>query len=57
MLNPQPTPTCLDWFGQPEDVMVVKTWPEVLGILQAEYPGQARVGIIPDGTMQYLRKD
>lgn len=56
MLNPQPTPTCMDWFGQPEDVVVVKTWPEVLDILRAEYPGQPRVGVIPDGTMQYVRK-
>jgi nickel-dependent lactate racemase len=56
MLNPQPTPTCMDWFGQPEDVVVVKTWPEVLAILQKEYPSEARVGVIPDGTMQYIRK-
>jgi lactate racemase len=56
MMNPNPTPTCLDWFGQAEDVQVVKTWPEVLAILEKEYPGQARVGVIPDGTMQYIRK-
>jgi lactate racemase len=56
MMNPHPTPTCLDWFGQAEDVMVVKTWPEVMNILQAEFPGKAKVGVIPDGTMQYIKK-
>lgn len=56
VLNPQPTPTCLAWIGHPEDVMVVKTWEAVLDILKVEYPAGARVGVIPDGTMQYLKK-
>ncbi|MGA2526020.1 MAG: lactate racemase domain-containing protein [Smithellaceae bacterium] len=56
VLNPQPTPTCLDWVGHAEDVTVVKTWQEVLDILEAEYPAKARVGVIQDGTMQYIKK-
>jgi nickel-dependent lactate racemase len=56
VLNPHPTPTCLDWIGPAEDVTVVKTWPEVLAILEAEYPAKAKVGVIQDGTMQYLQR-
>jgi len=37
-------------------VTVVKTWQEVLDILEAEYPAKARVGVIQDGTMQYIKK-
>jgi hypothetical protein len=33
----------------------VKTWPEVLARLEENYPQEARVGVIPDGTMQYLK--
>ena len=55
VLNPQPTPTDLDWVGHKEDVTVVKSWAEVLDILRALYPAKARTGVIPDGTMQYIR--
>lgn len=55
MMNPKPTPTCLDWFGQAEEIIVVKTWPEVLAILQTQYPTPPKVGVIPDGTMQYIK--
>jgi nickel-dependent lactate racemase len=57
VLNPQPTPTCIDWVGHPEEVTVVRTWPEVLELLRKDYPGAARVGVIQDGTVQYIRKD
>jgi nickel-dependent lactate racemase len=56
VLNPHPTPTCIDWIGHPDEVTVVKTWPEVLELLQKDYPGAARVGVIQDGTVQYIRK-
>jgi nickel-dependent lactate racemase len=56
VLNPHPTPTDLAWVGPVEDVTVVKTWPEVLTILEAEYPAKASVGVIQDGTMQYIKK-
>ena len=56
VLNPHPTPTDLAWVGPAEDVTVVKTWPEVLAILEAQYPVQASVGVIHDGTMQYIKK-
>jgi nickel-dependent lactate racemase len=56
VLNPHPTPTDLAWVGHAEDVMVVKTWQEVLDILAAQYPANAKVGVIQDGTMQYIKK-
>jgi nickel-dependent lactate racemase len=56
VLNPCPTLTCLDWIGHPDEVTVVKTWPEVLSILTADYPGKARACVIQDGTVQYIKK-
>ena len=56
VLNPHPTPTCLDWVGHIDDVVVVKSWPEVLAILERDYPGAARACVIQDGTVQYIMK-
>jgi len=56
VLNPHPAPTDLAWLGHPDDVIVVRTWPEVLAVLEAQYPAQASVGVIQDGTMQYIKK-
>lgn len=55
VLNPMPDPTSLDLFCHEADAEVVKTWPEVLARLEENYPQEARVGVIPDGTMQYLK--
>jgi len=55
LFNPLPTPSCLKWIGHEDDITAVKTWPEVLGILRGEFPSAARVGVIPDATMQYLK--
>jgi len=56
LLNPRPTPACLKWIGHEDDVVVAKTWPEVLRMLQKEFPAAAKVGVIQDATMQYLKK-
>jgi hypothetical protein len=56
VLNPHPTPTCLDWVGHIDDVVVVKSWQEVLAILERDYPGAARACVIQDGTVQYIMK-
>jgi lactate racemase len=56
VLDPHPSPTCLDWIGHVQDVVVVKSWPEVLAILECDYPGSVRVGVIQDGTVQYMMK-
>ena len=54
---PHPDCTCLDLICHNDDAVVLKTWPEVLGLLEEQYPGPARVAVIQDGTMQYLRQD
>ena len=37
-----------------DDAVVVKTWDEVRTILEADYPGKAKVAVVQDGTMQYI---
>ncbi|MDD5167287.1 MAG: lactate racemase domain-containing protein, partial [Syntrophales bacterium] len=56
VLNPLPTPVCLDWIGHIDEVDVVKTWPEALAILEADYPGAAEACVIQDATVQYIIK-
>jgi len=56
VLNPRPTPSCLKWIGYEDDITVAKTWPEVLRILRKDFTAAARVGVIQDATMQYLKK-
>lgn len=55
VLSPYPDRTCLDLSCHIDDAMIVKTWSEVLDILQKDYPGEARVAVIQDGTMQYMK--
>jgi len=55
VLNPSPDRTSLDLVCNNDDALVVKTWPEVLALLEEDYPGKARVGVVPDGTVQYLK--
>jgi nickel-dependent lactate racemase len=54
VLNPAPDRTFLDLVCDNGDAEVVKTWPEVLAMLEKEYPSDARVAVVPDGTVQYL---
>ena len=56
VLNPTPDKTCLDLVCDSSDATIVKTWPEVLSILEKEYPGEAKLAVIPDGTMQYMKR-
>ncbi len=55
VLTPHPDRTSLDLICHPDDAVTVKTWPEVLAILEKDFPGLARVAVVPDGTMQYLK--
>ena len=52
---PHPDRTMLDLICHIDDAIIVKTWDEVLEILEKDYPEQARVCVIQDGTMQYLK--
>ena len=38
-----------------DDAVIVKTWAEVLAILEIDYPKEAKVAVIQDGTMQYMK--
>jgi nickel-dependent lactate racemase len=55
VLNPLPDRMGLDLVCHPDDATKVKTWQEVLAILEQDYPGEAKVAVIQDGTMQYVR--
>lgn len=55
VLSPHPDRTGLDLFCHIDDAIIVKTWPEALAILEKDYPAQARVAVIQDGTMQYMK--
>ena len=43
-----------DWIAPIESVNWAATWDEVVDMLKADYPDGARVGVIPDGTIQYF---
>jgi len=55
VLNPKPDRTMLDLVCHYDDATVVKTWDEVLLELEKDYSGEAKVAVIQDGTMQYIR--
>ncbi len=50
-----PDRTMCDLFAPVEAVTVTREWDETLALLEARYPGEASVAVIPDGTMQYFR--
>jgi len=56
VMAPYPDRTSLDLICHIDDAVVVKTWPEVISLLERDFPGQARVAVVPDGTMQYVMK-
>lgn len=53
VLSPQFEKSMTDWLAIP-DTAWVKTWPEVMDILNQDFPTVARVAVVPDGTIQYL---
>lgn len=53
VLCPQFEKSTTDWLAIP-DAIWVKTWEEVLEILRRDFPNEAKVAIVPDGTIQYL---
>lgn len=54
ILNPLPDRTCADLYCHNDDITFARSWREVISILEKDYPEQARVAVIPDGTMQYM---
>jgi len=55
VMAPYPDRTSLDLICHMDDAIVVKTWPEVLTILEKDYPDSAKVAVVQDGTMQYIK--
>ncbi|HQI02320.1 MAG TPA: lactate racemase domain-containing protein [Deltaproteobacteria bacterium] len=55
VLNPYPDRTSLDLVCHVDDAVIVKTWEEVLRVLEQDHPGGAKVAVIQDGTMQYMK--
>ena len=55
VMAPYADRTCLDLICHVEDAVIVKTWTEVLSILEKDFPGPAKVAVLQDGTMQYLK--
>lgn len=51
---PQVEHATRDWLAMPDTVWV-KSWRDAVGLLRRDYPGSARVGVVPDGTVQYFR--
>jgi len=52
---PHPDKTMLDLVCHIDDAVVVKTWPEVLALIEKDYPEYVRAAVIQDGTMQYMK--
>ena len=44
----------LDWIGPDDAVTRVKGWPKALDILKRWHGDTAKVGVVPDGTIQYF---
>ncbi|MCX5907316.1 MAG: hypothetical protein NTY64_09045 [Deltaproteobacteria bacterium] len=55
VMAPHPDRTSLDLICHADDALIVKTWPEVLAILEKDFPSAARVAVVQDGTMQYMK--
>ncbi len=49
-----PDRTSLDLVCHVDDAVIVKSWPEVLELIEKEFPGEARVAVVQDGTMMHM---
>jgi len=49
-----PDKTMCDLFAPAACVAMTRDWDETLALLDEEFPSEARVAVIPDGTMQYF---
>jgi hypothetical protein len=55
VMAPHPDRTNLDMICNIDDAIFVKTWPEVLAIIEEDFPAEAKVAVLQDGTMQYMK--
>jgi nickel-dependent lactate racemase len=54
VMAPYPDRTSLDLICHVDDALIVKTWPEVLVLIEKEFPGGAKVAVVQDGTMMHM---
>jgi nickel-dependent lactate racemase len=55
VLAPYPDRTSLDLICHVDDAIFLKTWPEVLALIEKEFPGAAKVAVVQDGTMMHMQ--
>lgn len=55
VMAPHPDKTNLDLICHVDDAVFVKSWPDCLALLENEFPGGAKVAVVQDGTMQYMK--
>ncbi len=53
-LMPYMDKASIDWLIPGEAVTWARTWDEVMTVLMADHPHGCRVGVVPDGTIQYF---
>ena len=44
----------VEWIAPLDSVEVLKTWDEVISVLESRYTYRVKVAVIPDGTIQYF---
>ncbi len=54
VVYPQFEHSMADWLAIPGMVWV-KKWEEALQVLEQDYPAEAKVAVVPDGTIQFLK--
>jgi len=57
VMAPYPDRTSLDLICHVDDALIVKTWPEVLALIEKEFPGRAKVAVVQDGTMIHMQAE
>ncbi|HSR13811.1 MAG TPA: lactate racemase domain-containing protein [Thermodesulfobacteriota bacterium] len=57
VMAPYPDRTCTDLVCHPDDAVIVKTWPEVMAILEKDFPSPPKVAVVQDGTMMYVKQN
>jgi nickel-dependent lactate racemase len=54
-LSPWPEPAGNFWFGEEEKIVYVDTWQETLALLQEKYSFSAKVSVLSDATLSFIR--
>jgi len=54
VMAPHPDRTSLDLVCHVDDAVIVKTWSEVLELIEKEFPEGAKVAVVQDGTMMHM---